>query len=245
MRAWIALFLAAALCAAAAAQDEKRVASVLAQDITRGELAADADDLSRTLRLLELIWRRVVPHYVAQQGLAATATEVAEVAAYDREFEHKDRSQRARKLEELNQRLGKDSLSPAERAWLVEFRAVLQRRAQNDLEKDRLAPPGPGQQRVFYAPWIEMWKMNKALYEQYGGAVVLTELGPSPHGARAALISDYERQGRLRFFDAALRERLYALIEARPSSVVPPERVDFTPYWKRPIPPSYFPDEKP
>ena len=24
--------------------------------------------------------------------------------------------------------------------------------------------------------------------------------------------------------------------------LVPPDRVDFTPYWKRPIPPSYFPD---
>ena len=26
------------------------------------------------------------------------------------------------------------------------------------------------------------------------------------------------------------------------SIVVPPDQVDFTPYWKRPIPPSYFPD---
>ena len=134
MRAWIALFLAAVLCAAAAAQDGERIASVLAQDITRGELAADANDLSRTLQLLELIWRRIVPHYVAQQGLAATAAEVAEVAAYDREFVHKDRSQRARKLEELNQRLGKDGLSSTERAWLEEFRAVLQRLTQNDLD---------------------------------------------------------------------------------------------------------------
>jgi len=24
--------------------------------------------------------------------------------------------------------------------------------------------------------------------------------------------------------------------------VVPPARVDFAPYWKRPIPPSYYPD---
>lgn len=242
MRAWVAFFLATALCAAAAAQDTERVATVIGEDITRGELTAAADGPSRISRLLELMWRRIVPHYVAQQGLAATATELAEVAAYDREFERKDRSQRARKLKELDQRLATDGLGPAERAWLEEFRAILQRLAQNDLAKDRLAPPGPDERRAFYASWIELWKMNKTLYEQYGGVVVLTELGPSPHGARAALIADYERQGHLRFFDAAQRERLYALIEARPSIVVPPERVDFTPYWKRPIPPSYLPD---
>jgi hypothetical protein len=27
-----------------------------------------------------------------------------------------------------------------------------------------------------------------------------------------------------------------------PQIIVPPERVDFTPYWRQPIPPSYFPD---
>lgn len=32
------------------------------------------------------------------------------------------------------------------------------------------------------------------------------------------------------------------VLAARPSMVIAPGEVDFTPYWKRPIPPSYFPD---
>lgn len=242
MRPWIVLCLAAALAAAAPAQDAERVATVIGEDITRGELAVATDDASQTRRLLELIWRRIAPHYVARKGLTATASEVAELVAYDREFRIKDRAQRARKLEELDRRLAAGDLAAAERARLEEFRAVLMRLAQNDAERDQLPPLEPERQTVFYSPWIEMWKMNKVLYEQYGGIVALTKFGPDPHGARAALVADYERQGLLRFSDGRLREQVYAVLQARPSMVVPPERVDFTPYWKRPIASSYFPD---
>ena len=87
-----------------------------------------------------------------------------------------------------------------------------------------------------------MWKLNGAIYARYGGVVTLTGIGPWPHGARAALIADYERQGLLEFAEAGLREDVYAMLQQPPSMVVPPDLVDFTPYWKRPVPPSYFPD---
>lgn len=227
---------------AVGAQEVERVATIVGEDITREEIASAADQQARPARLLELIWRRVAPHYISRRGLSATEAEVAEVAAYDREFRRKDRAQRARKLAELERRLANDDLSPEERAHLENFRAILRRMARADLENDRRPPPAPDQRRAFYAPWIEMWKMNKALYDQYGGVVVLTAFGPSAHGARAALIADYESRGLIRFFDPALRANVFALLDARPSVVVPPEGADFTPYWKRPIPPSYFPD---
>jgi len=84
--------------------------------------------------------------------------------------------------------------------------------------------------------------MNKALYDEYGGVVALTRFGPDPHGARAALLADYERQGLLHISDPLLRNEVIAVLETRPSMVIPPDSVDFTPYWKRPIPASYFPD---
>ena len=225
-----------------AAQGPDRVATVTGVAITQDELAAAAGDTARESRLLGLIWPRIVGHYVVRQGLAATPAEVAEVLAYHREFERKDRAQRARKLEELDRRLAADSLGPEERTWLREFQATLQRLALYDLEQDRMPPQDREHLQALLAPWVETWKMNRAIYERYGGVVALTGFGPSPHGARAALIADYERQGLLQFADTALRERVYAVLEHPPSMVVPHDRVDFTPYWKRPIPPSYFPD---
>lgn len=224
------------------AQGPQVVASILGADITRSQLADAPNDQARARRLLALIWDHVAPHYVSRKGLGATTSEIAELAAYDREFDAKDRSQRARKLKELDQRLRNEGLTPDERARLQDFRATLERLARRDAERDEEPPLDPARQAAFYAPWIEMWKMNKALYEEYGGLVALTPFGPDPHGARAALLRDYERRGMLHIGDAALSEEVQDVLDARPSTVVPPENVDFTPYWKRPIPASYFPD---
>jgi hypothetical protein len=217
------------------------VASVLGEEILESQLAAAGGEPAQIARFRDLIWEKVAQHYIAERGLAATPAELAELSGYHDEFERRDRDQRARKLEELNQRLAAGGLAAEERARLEEFRAVLARMAQNDAESDR-APPDPAREAALAAPWVEWWKMNKALYEQYGGTVALTNSGPAAHGARAALVTEYERRGLVRFLDSRLRERLFALLAAPPSTVVPPDRVDFTPYWKLPIPPSYFPD---
>jgi hypothetical protein len=236
------ILLLAGLSLGVAAQGPERAATVTGGVITRDELAAAPDGIARETRLLELIWPRIAGHYIARQGLAATPAEVEEVLAYHREFERMDRAQRARKLEELDRRLTADSLGPEERTWLQEFQATLRRLALYDLEQDRMPLQDREHLQAFLAQWVEMWKLNRAIFQRYGGVVVLGEFGPSPHGARAALIADYERQGLLQFADTGLRERVYAMLEHPPSMVVPPDRVDFTPYWKRPIPPSYFPD---
>ncbi len=218
------------------------VAIVLGTSINREDIARATGELAQTRRLYELVWRRVVPHYVAQNGIAVTEVELAEAEAYHREFERKDRAQRARKVSELNERLAAAGLKADDRAWLEEFRAVLVRLARRDDEHDRTPPAGTAQRTRLLASWIEMWKMNRSLYQEYGGIVTLTTSGLDPQGARAALIADYERRGLLQFADAGARERLFALLTARPPVVIAPGEVDFTPYWKRPIPPSYFPD---
>lgn len=236
------ILLLAGLSLGVAAQGPERAATVTGVVITHDELAAAPEGIARETRLLELIWPRIARHYVDRNGLAATPAEVEEALAYHREFERRDRAQRARKLEELDRRLTADSLGPEERTWLQEFQGALRRLALYDSEQDRMPPQDREHPQAFLALWVEMWKMNRAIYERYGGVVALREFGPSPHGARAALIADYERQGLLQFADTGLRERVYAILEHPPSMVVPPDRVDFTPFWKRPIPPSYFPD---
>jgi hypothetical protein len=237
------LVLAALLgFASPAAVAAEAAATVLSQVITRDEIAATEGEQARDIKLYDLVWRRVSRHYIDVQGLAATPAEIAEAVEYHRDFAARDRVQRARKLVELDERLAADGLKPGERARLEEFRRVLTRLTQHDAEQDRLPPPDPLRQGQLLVPWIEQWKMNKALYEQYGGVVALTRFGPDPHGARAALMADYERRGLVRFSNAAQRKRIFAWLNRRPSMVTRPEEVDFTPYWKRPIPPSYFPD---
>lgn len=240
MRKTLVAVLLAATSASALAADTAAV--VLSQVITREEIAGTEGEQARDIKLYDLVWRRVSRHYIDVQGLAATPAEIAEAVEYHREFAARDRVQRARKLVELDERLAEDDVRSGERARLEEFRRVLARLAQHDAEQDRLPQPDPVRQGQLLVPWIEQWKMNKALYEQYGGIVAITRFGPDPHGARAALMADYERRGLVRFSDTAQRERVFAWLNRRPSMVTRPADVDFTPYWKRPIPPSYFPD---
>ena len=221
----------------------EEVARVLGVAIDRSELPAAVESPAAELgRLYDRVWLAVSRHYIEQHRLGATREEIAEIADYDREFERRDRAQRARKLAELERRLADRALQGAERAWLEDFRATLARLAQRDAGSDRAPPPDAERDSAQRGQWVELWKLYRALYEQYGGVVALTRAGPFPHGARAALFADYERQGLLRLSDGPLRERLLALLSAPPAITVAPDEVDFTPFWKRPIPPSYFPD---
>ena len=142
------------------------MATVLGLEISRSEVVAAGDEPAQLLRFRDLVWERVAGHYVAEYVLAATAAEVDEFMSYHSEFERRDRAQRARKLEELNQRLIQGGLAPEERSRLEEFRAVLRRMAQHDAEKDRSEPPDPKRLAALSKPYVEMWKMNKARHEQ-------------------------------------------------------------------------------
>lgn len=220
--------------------EAEEVVRVAGTAIDSADLPAGAE--AAVGRLYDLVWNAVSRHYIEQNGLNATPDEIAGVAAYEGEFERRDRAQRARKLAQLDQRLAGSELAAAERARLEDFRATLARLARSEAGDGTGPPPDPESEAARRAQWIEMEKMNRALYEQYGGVVALTRIGPFPHGARLALLEDYERRGLLRFSDPQLRERLFEMLAARPSIVLVPEQVDFTPFWKRPIPPSYFPD---
>jgi hypothetical protein len=225
---------------ALAAEEVARVAGVV---VDRDELAAPAAGPETELaRFYDRVWSGVSGHYIEQNGLAAMPQEIAEVLDYEREFARKDRAQRARKLADLERQLAAPDLPAEERARLEAFRATLERLARSDAVADREPPPDSAREAARCAPWVELWKLNRALYAQYGGVVALTRFGPFPHGARLALFEDYERQGLLQFADAELRERLFALLAAPPAIPLAAGQVDFTPYWKQPIPSSYFPE---
>ncbi len=243
MKRFFVVLVAAITLGCGEARGEHPVVNVLGETLTHDAVAPRGEPLA--VQLAQFVHGRVLRHYVAQHGLTATAGELAELAKYQAEFERRDRAQRARKLVELEQRLASDALGKAERAHLEDFRATLKRLAAYEAEQDHKPRPDARERAAEFAPWIEMWKVHRALFERFGGAVGLLEFGHYPYGAWAALISDYERRGEIDFRDADVRERVMALFNMTPRILVPPDKVDFTPPWRKPIPSSYFPDETP
>lgn len=230
--------------AAATAAGEPAVAVVDGQEISLEDLGPALDAGVRSAELARLVRKHLFRAYVRANGLEAAPHEVEALRAYDAEFARKDRAQRRRKLEELESRLAAASLTDMERARLVEFHDILKRMADADSARDR-EPPEATRDPDTRAPWIELWKMHRSLYEEYGGEVLLVEYGPYPKDAWLRLLTDRERAGDLRFGDSTWRDRVFAQFAGVPGVPLPPEKVDFTPYWQRPIPPSYFPDHGP
>ena len=241
----IAVELAAAAagtltCAAAVAQPSAVVALRSEQEIECPVTGARRDRACAQM-LLQIVRARAQEEFIVRHQLRATDSELAELEAYDRAFKTHDRSQRARKLTELDERLAV-ATDPAEVARLHEFRAVLARLARYEADIDAGVEEKPTLSPDVLRRWIEGWKLDVALYAKYAGTVGLTSAGPYAHGAKAALVVEYMRIHPVDFADKAIERHFREALVAPPRFLFTGETPDFTPFWKRPIPPSYVVD---
>ena len=186
------------------------------------------------------VWQRLARHYIVANGLQATSAELAEVSAYDEAFDRSDRAQRARKLAELESRLADDGLSGPDRAQAAHFRDVLTRLAAHETARDS-GDPEAREDRPPRQAIVEYWKLNVSLHRRYGGEVTRMPFGHFAHGARLAYLREAEANGVVRFAEPRSREIFHEFM-GRSGAAVPQGQEDFTPYWRRPIPPSYFAD---
>ena len=225
----------------AAAQPTAPVARIFGaalecRDVQADEPAACAQGLLRYARA------KVGDAFVAENRLGATSAELERVVAFNRTFERHDRSQRARKLAEIEARLEAGTLRSSERARLEEFRAILVRLASFEADVDAgVEPSAPIDEKTLRA-WIETAKLNAALYARYGGSVGVAAHGPYAHGAMRTLILAHIEGGDIRILDPIVAARFSAALDAPPRFLHAEGAPDFTPFWERPIPPSYMPD---
>jgi hypothetical protein len=87
--------------------------------------------------------------------------------------------------------------------------------------------------------WIEQTKLDAALYRRYGGIVGLKAAGAYAHSARAQLVADYMRAENIELPNEEVERHLLAALWAPPLIVYRGAAPDFTPFWKRPLVPSY------
>lgn len=180
--------------------------------------------------------------FIVREGLGARPVEIQALRAYDVAFRAHDRSQRARKLVELQGRLADPRLDPSERARLESFRAVLVRLAGYEADVDAGLEPADEPDPAVLAQWVERFKVDAALYERYGGVVGIEASGPYAHGARAALVEDHMRTRPVAFLDAGFEAAVRRALASPPVLAATDAPPDFTPFWLRPIPASYVPD---
>jgi hypothetical protein len=179
--------------------------------------------------------------YIDARGLQATDAEIEAVYAYERAFQAHDRAQRARKLTQLEARLQSSPPNAAERSQLEAFRAVLVRLARYEADVDA-GTEAAALPRESAAAWVEQAKLDADLHRRFAGSVGIRASGMYAHGARSRLLRDHLDQQRIEWLDPSFEQIVERAIAAVPAIEYRGNAVDFTPFWLRPIPPSYMPD---
>jgi len=228
-----------AIAAVAVGQPASRtVAQVFGVPVTAADIEYDRGDAAHSARLLkQRVEREAAQRFLRANQLEATEADLAAYAKFDREFRQADKVRRARDLERLEKELAAGIADPRRREQAESHRATLQQLAKRDAEMAGVLPDEASQRRV-WRPWIEGYKLNKALHDKYGGTVGITKFGPDPVGARASLLREHERNGDFSIADAALRSAFWAEVEKPPRMVAKPSDIDFGYYWLKPVDPA-------
>ena len=228
------------------------VAQILDKKITAGEIGLKYDTNKMPIipenstsssalndpvgGLYNLVMIEVMSDYAERGKLKATDEEIREYKNYQDQFMAKDRIRRQKKLEETEILLKDTTLSPTEREQAEKRRSTLLSLAGHEKHTDEMRQSTVEELRSVYGPWIEAWKFNKSIYDKYGGKVAITKFGPVPTEAKKDVLSQYEKDGKLLIFDEGLKSNFWSRVAEPPHIEAKPQQIDFTPYWKKPLP---------
>ncbi len=201
---------------------------------------------ARGERAAALVWEAIREDYVRHQGHDASGGEIESFLETRRQLADHERADRARRLDGLDARLAGDELDAETREQLEAQRTLLRRinAMTQAVADDRRALDEVGQarfdahQRASAEESVMQWKLDRSLYERFGGTVVYQHRNPQePVGAYRQLVESYAEGGKIQIRDPAVRKAFWSRFkigDTLSAWVRPPEEVDFSqPWWER------------
>ncbi len=90
-----------------------------------------------------------------------------------------------------------------------------------------------GTTRMIAEAAVKQWKLDRALYKQYGGTVIFQQSNPfEPVGAYRKFLEEKERAGVFEILDPALKQSFWVYYTGEQEMVVPPAEVNYDkPRW--------------
>lgn len=151
----------------------------------------DADELR------DVVLQRLTERYAQEQGIVVTAAENDTYIWHAREGLAKDRAQKVARRAELAGKLAIGGMSETERARLAAEVAALDDilPALNDPGNSTSDPQDERARQQVAAAFILQWKINRTLYQQYGGRVTYQQSGPEQLDAYLRFLEDAQSRG--------------------------------------------------
>jgi hypothetical protein len=147
-----------------------------------------------------VVLRQLTERYAQQQGIGVTQAEKDAYVKHVKEALAKDRQEKAARRAGLASRLAAGGLSDTERSRLASEVAALDEFLAA-LGNDDAATADPQEaeaRQQVAAAFILQWKINRALYKQYGGRVIFQQGGPEPLDAYRRFLEEAQSRGDFR-----------------------------------------------
>jgi hypothetical protein len=154
-----------------------------------------------------LVLGPLTDRYAAERGIDVMPDEIDDYLARMAAVREQERRERDARLAEIDKQLVKPGLADDQRITLSAERDKLEQ-LRRDLESVPANPQEAAEEaqarRTVAAAFIRQWRINQALYRDYGGRIIFQQGGPEPLDAYRRFLEEQQRKGSFAIADKAL-----------------------------------------
>jgi hypothetical protein len=162
------------------------------------------------------VWSAVFADFAKQWNIEPTAAEIESHIRGHRRMRAEGEVQRQQERERLAKELKSPDLSEPKRKQAQQYLDTLDKLNEYDakLRQERRDPEREKiwqeSERRVAEHWVKGWKLNQALYREFGGRIVFQQAGWEPIDAYRQLLDRYAARKAFVVHDAKLREAVYS-----------------------------------
>jgi hypothetical protein len=187
-----------------------------------------------------LVLGPLTDRYAAERGIDVMPDEIGDYLARMAAVREQERRERDARLAEIDKQLAKPGLADDQRITLSAERDKLEQ-LRRDLESVPANPQEAAEEaqarRTVAAAFIRQWKINQALYRDYGGRIIFQQGGPEPLDAYRRFLEEQQRKGAFAIADKALEAAFWRYYRSDnihsfyPAGSAEEARAFATPWW--------------
>jgi hypothetical protein len=187
--------------------------------------------------MVYVIKQILLQHTVEEQGLQATDKEIEQLLKRKQEVMEEDRKAMDARGSELEKALASKTTADEERQQLeAELKAINQmQQVMNKADSRAGTPESDAAERQVASAFIEQWKVNQAMFRQYGGRVIYKQGGAEPLDAYHEFLKAAQKSGEFRIINKEFEPALWSYYTTDSIHTFIPEsekeRAINTPWW--------------
>jgi hypothetical protein len=162
-----------------------------------GKLLGQVIHTSDPEELRYVILKTLTDHYAKDKGISVTQDEIDAYRHHVDRVMDEDRQSQVKRREEIARALKSDGLSETERQSLAAELSQIDELLANltEMDKDAGDEGAKSARQEVATAFIRQWKLNRALYQAYGGRIIFQQGGPEPLDACRAFLEERQRAG--------------------------------------------------